>query len=540
MFGEQFYPTPEGIAAKMLVGIDYHQITTILEPSAGKGDLAGAVVIKHKEDDWRRDAKPDIDCIEIDPNLRHVLKGKKYRVVHDDFLNYATFKRYDLIVMNPPFAEGDKHLLKALEMQKQGGLVVCLLNAETLKNPYTNSRQKLVRLLDEYAATVTYLTHAFASAERKTDVEIALVRVDIPAISEKSTIIEGLREAYSRPAQKERQETGLIDADFLKAIVQRYTVEVHAGIRLLEEYRAYARVNTQSLREDKNPILKLEVDAFYDEDNYRDDTLENALVRRIRAKYWELLFKDPQFMGMFTTNIREEYLSRINELRDYEFSIFNICSVRMELDRRLVQSVEETILALFEELTHEHTWYPECKKNIHYFDGWATNKAYKINKKVIIPLRGYYNIWGNENRYAPDDYNVARRLGDIEKVLNYLDGGLTTEKDLSTTLTAAKEAEQTKDIVCKYFSVTFYKKGTCHITFMNTDLLAKFNLYGCQRKGWLPPCYGKKAYSDMTDDEQAVINVYEGKDAYAKVLARKDYYIATPTGLPALAEASGI
>lgn len=410
MFGEQFYPTPEAIAAKMLAGMDFDQIETILEPSAGKGDLADKAVAKLKDANWRRDIQADIDCIEIDENLRHILKGKGYRVVHDDFLTFQTFKRYDLIVMNPPFAEGDKHLLKALEMQKRGGRVVCLLNAETLKNPYTNSRQKLARLLDDYAATVTYLTGAFANAERQTDVEIALVRVNIPAASEKSTIIEGLREAYTHSTQEEGPEAGLANADFIKSTVQLYNMEVHAGIRLLEEWRAYSRVNTQSLRDDKDPIMKLEVSAFYDEDKCRHDTLENALVRRIRAKYWELLFKDPQFMGMFTTNIREEYLSRINELRDYEFSIFNICTVRLELDRRLIQSVEETILAMFEKLTYDHSWYPETKKNIHYFDGWATNKAYKINKKVIIPLNGYYNVWGNEYRYSPDDYKVVRKL----------------------------------------------------------------------------------------------------------------------------------
>ena len=35
--------------------------------------------------------------------------------------------------MNPPFSNGDKHLLKALKMQEKGGAIICLLNAETIR-----------------------------------------------------------------------------------------------------------------------------------------------------------------------------------------------------------------------------------------------------------------------------------------------------------------------------------------------------------------------------------------------------------------------
>lgn len=60
-----------------------------------------------------------IDCVEINKDLRNCLKGAGYRVVGDDFLTYSTMKQYDLIVMNPPFSNGDAHLLKALKMQQR-------------------------------------------------------------------------------------------------------------------------------------------------------------------------------------------------------------------------------------------------------------------------------------------------------------------------------------------------------------------------------------------------------------------------------------
>lgn len=93
-----FYPTPAHLARKMLDKVNFKEVTTVLEPSAGKGDLIE--IVKQKEGGFYG-YKFDIDAIEKDANLRHILNGKEYRTVHDDFLTYETFKQYDLIIMNP-------------------------------------------------------------------------------------------------------------------------------------------------------------------------------------------------------------------------------------------------------------------------------------------------------------------------------------------------------------------------------------------------------------------------------------------------------
>ena len=73
--------------------------------------------------------------------------------------------------------------------------------------------------------------------------------------------------------------------------------------------------------------------------------------------------------------------------------------------------------------------------------------------------------------------------------------------------------------------VTFYQKGTCHIEFTNLELLKKFNIFGSQRKGWLPPSYGKTAYKDMTTEEKEVVNEFEGEKEYNKVMCNTKYYL---------------
>lgn len=516
-----FYPTPKKLIDKMLSGIDFTKINTVLEPSAGKGDIVETVVNKFKYARYyNRNESYDIDCIEIDGNLQHILKGRGYRVVHDDFLTYNTFKKYDLIVMNPPFSEGDKHLLKALEMQESGGQIVCLLNSETLNNPYSNIRKDLLQRLEKYNAQIEYIRDAFIDAERKTDVEIALIKVNIPKVKHNSTILEQLKQEEQYKTKTEYNNTYIINADFIKGIVEQYNFEVRAGLKLIEEYNALKPLMLNSFKENniyKNEILELKLHT-----NDDSHSLENGYIRQVRVKYWEALFMSDQFMGLFTTNLRKKYIEKINELKDYDFSLYNIYTIRVQLSKEMIQGVEDTIMALFDEFSHKYSWWDETSNNIHYYNGWATNKAWKINKKVIIPLNAYDN-WSGKMKY---NCGVERKLADIEKVFNYLDGGITDNNiDLTQTLQEAEKQGETKKIKLKYFTVTFYKKGTCHIEFTNEELLHKFNVYGSQRKGWLPPSYGKKKYKDMTAEEKAVIDEFEGEKSYNKVIQNKDYYI---------------
>lgn len=57
------------------------------------------------------------------------------------------------------------------------------------------------------------------------------------------------------------------------------------------------------------------------------------------------------------------------------------------------------------------------------------------------------------------------------------------------------------------------------------ELLKKLNIFGSQRKGWLPPAYGKKSYEAMSRKEREVVDAFEGKDPYEKVMVQSSYYL---------------
>ena len=249
----------------------------------------------------------------------------------------------------------------------------------------------------------------------------------------------------------------------------------------------------------------------------------NGFVQQVRMKYWRALFADRRITGQMTSNLQQQFNSRVGELKDYEFSIYNIKQMQIAMSKELISGIEECIITLFDELSAQYSYY-DTSANIHYYNGWKTNKAWIINKKVIIPF--YSDVWCRWSKeYQPDNYQSLSKLADIEHALNYLDGGLTDGVDLGSELGYAKRTGQTKNIRLKYFDITFYKKGTCHIVFRDEELLKKLNIFGSQKKGWLPQDYGKKAYSEMSKEEKAVIDEFEGEAAYNRTVANKGYYL---------------
>lgn len=467
----------------------------------------------------------DIDCVEINENLKHILVGKGFKVVDRDFLNFDTEKRYDLIVMNPPFSNGDQHLLKAISIQKRfGGKIVCLLNAETIRNTYSNTRKELLKQLENYGATFEYINNAFSNAEYKTDVEIVIVRLDIakPA-ARTSFILDELSKADPVTLDAVPEYAQLVTNDYIRAAVIQYKTEISAGKRLIEEYNALRPMLSTTFNDKDGactPILRLECENEGSIYNYTSVEY-NYYVKKVRYKYWYELLHNAAFLENLTSNLKDQYYEKIRKLADYDFSLSNIYQIKIDTLKQMTKGVEDKILELFAKFTYNHS--TECEKNIHYFNGWKTNKAYIINKKVIVP---WMNTWDEILKKFQYGYDLAQFLNDIEKTLEFLNTEkLDITRDIRHWLNWYEEQQQTKEMHFNYFDITVYKKGTVHITFTNEELLKKLNIYGCQHKGWLPPSYGKHHYSEMTKEEQDIIDEFEGEEAYEKVLANKDSYL---------------
>lgn len=358
----------------------------------------------------------------------------------------------------------------------------------------------------------------FKEADRKTNVEVALVNIYKPKRLLSGNLLTGmLEDKYFKKEEKNIEFRTLTFYDQLKNLVARYNYEIEAGINLIREFRTISEF-TKS-----------------DDDNYSKISLikgtyssidleENDYIKMIRYKYWKKLYYKEELTKLLTNNIRQKYFSDLLNMENYDFNEFNIKQMLKNLSENMEISLKDDIIGLFDELSIKHHWNPETENNIHYYNGWCTNKSYYINKKVIIPLNCIDTSWNKRFRF---DYGLESKINDLHKIFVYLDTENINKEvaSISDILLEAEENQITKNIEFPYFTATFYKKGTCHIKFKDDDLLLKFNIYGSRMKNWLPPSYGRKKYKDMTQEEKDVIDSFQGENEYNKIVDNYEKYI---------------
>lgn len=213
-------------------------------------------------------------------------------------------------------------------------------------------------------------------------------------------------------------------------------------------------------------------------------------------------------------------------MAEYEFNEENILQLKMDLVKNLTANIDAAIMKVWENFTSRFSYRDEKSPNIHYYNGWKTNEAFKCNRKVIIPLYAF-SSWTQKLEL----YRVRDNLADIEKAMNYLDCGRTEDSDMANKLEVAQARGMTRNIDTKYFTVTVYKKGTAHLTFKDEELLKKFNLYCGRKKKWLPEDYGYKPYEALNAQEREVADSFEGVESYRETYANRQYFLTTSNPL---------
>lgn len=165
-----FFPTPKTIVEDMLDEADIQPGEKVLEPSAGKGNIADVI----------RETYPDntLDVVELNASLNELLSEKGYNVVGNNFLK--TSGKYDKIIMNPPFEKGQDidHIKHAYSLLNDGGRVVCIMSEGT----FYRSDKKAVAFR-EWLENVGGISEklpdgAFKNAERSTGVNTRMVIID--------------------------------------------------------------------------------------------------------------------------------------------------------------------------------------------------------------------------------------------------------------------------------------------------------------------------------------------------------------------------
>lgn len=516
-FNSTFYPTPPRLASIMVSKIKGFP-GYVLEPSAGKGALIDTINERHKYGGM------NIVAIEKDKDLRSILRGNKVEIIDNDFLTFAGHDKFDLIIGNPPFDNGDKHLMKALDIM-YNGQIIFLLNAETINNPHSQLRKELCKRLDDLNAEIEFHKAPFSTSEteRFTMVDVALVNVFI-----KNDITTDLFGDVKDEAQ-------LFDQD----IKEKYEVSTGNTIEeLVAEYNATMQIATETIfsyYKNYNKIGKY-IGLNYEPKEHscsaadltvKVQTTVNDTVKRVRRDFWERTIKIKDIASRLTQKKENEFHAELQKRRTLDFTESNVQQLIMNIINGYNDTMMDAVLEIFDKFTVKHAFHENLNNdNVHLFNGWKTNNAFMVKNKVVLPVHGGHYGTGpfiGWNDKWDLHYDAARMLNDIDKVMNFFDGVSTFDEivTMKQAITAAFAMEKSSSIQSSYFKVTCYKKGTIHLTFTNPDILRRFNVAACKGKNFIHQDYGKKTYSDLNTEEKVVVDSFEGEKIYNKNLGKK-------------------
>jgi len=453
MFNSEFYPTPREVIESLSLDV-LNKI--ILEPHAGSGNFL---------DYFKEQGAKQILCCEIDTRLSEIAKTKAQFLKHDFFeVVSEEISHVNMIVMNPPFSNADKHIYHAWDIAPEGCEIISLCNYETILKDYRYT--KLSKLISTYGNSFN-LGDCFTQAERKTGVEIGLVKLYKPKTSEDADYSD----FFLEEEVEEHQENGMMQYNEVRALVNRY-VGAMKTFDLLKEQQDYLHHNLKGLG-----ISGISFQLGY---NKTVNTKED-FSKLIQKKSWEYIFRKMNIEKYVTKGVMNDINKFVETQTKIPFTMRNIYKMFDIIigtrEHNFNKALEEAI-DNFTKHTHENRFAVE---------GWKTNTGYMLNKKFIADWM-FELKWGSKNRVSVRYSSNQDRFSDLTKVLCNLTGRNYSDiKRLDSFVSDLGGLETNVWYSWGFFEIKAFKKGTIHCKFQNEDDWHKLNYAYGKLKGFTLP-----------------------------------------------------
>ncbi len=473
IFEKDFYPTPEEVIAQMLVMSDVTN-KVILEPSAGSGNIVQYLQMSG--------AKEVIAC-EKNNKLRSIVE-KKCAVIADDFLTVTSdmISHVDMIVMNPPFSCEEDHVLHAYEIAPNGCEIISLCNSSMLdKAFYRNAKREKIKELIELYGDKERLGNVFSTAERKTDVDVSVIRLYKPKNND-----DEWQDYYFDATEDapEAQADGLITYDFVRDCVNRYV----GAVRMFDDVMdASKRINSLTSAIGAGDIR---FGATLTTGNTSTAITKDQYKKALQKKAWQWLFDKFKMDKYLTRKVREDINTFVERQVNVPFTMKNIYRMVEMIVGTHADRMQRVLIEAFDKICSFSA------ENSTAGEKWKTNSDYKINKRFIVPaICDYDTRFSSLSPYVSIRYNgYGEEMEDIIKALCYLTG-----KDYNEQIPLRQFCRDTKpewgqwiEMSNGFFRIRGYKKGTMHFEFLDEDIWHKFNYEVAKVKGWQLPKERKK------------------------------------------------
>ena len=167
-----FFPTPRALCAQMTQWAVIEPGALVLEPSAGKGNIAEAA--------QQRGAR--VVCVEWNYTLYNILKAKGFETHHADFMQWQPepAQLFDYVLMNPPFenAKDIDHTRRAFDFVKPGGALIAIISAGAFQNSTRKAREFQQWTDDNGGMYKPLPADTFSKSEHPTNVQTYILTIN--------------------------------------------------------------------------------------------------------------------------------------------------------------------------------------------------------------------------------------------------------------------------------------------------------------------------------------------------------------------------
>jgi hypothetical protein len=479
----QFYPTPPALAARAWAKFKNRHFSRILEPSAGEGDLVVAAPFWGQS--HRRIA---VDVIELDVSKHAGLREKGLNVVGVDFLDFEGCEIYSHVCLNPPFAAGSQHTLKVWDGLWEGE-IVAILNAETIRNPFSAERMRLVRLIQEHGS-VEFIQEAFMGqdVQREADVEIALVHLTKAAETREDWIgpIIALLAQDDCGADEHNYELPLelaLPATFVSSQVSRFRLAVKAmreSVKMQAVATHYAAGIGRTMAGYSDPSDKFNPVAP------TGAGIRKAMEERyvdLKDRAWASILRSTEALSKLSAKIQKQAESQFEDIKKLDFTESNVYGFLLGLVQSQPQMQDDMMCDVFDQITRFHT------DNTVFYKGWRSNDLHRTCGFRIKTTRFILPGHSTSGYETSMPWQTRQMLSDFDKVFAMLDGKAQAEFGLlEMTRQHFKELRHGQRVDSDYFSLRYYPQaGTLHFFARRKDLVDRLNRFVGRLRRWLPP-----------------------------------------------------
>jgi hypothetical protein len=387
--------------------------------------------------------------------------------------------------MNPPFAQGAQHVLKAWNILYDGE-IVAIINAETLRNPYSKERQLLLSLIKEFGS-FEYMKETFSGedAERKTDVEIALIH-----LTKKSNFSFDVQGDILDRLQRENADKEGIAKEFQQhneialtnTMVENAVIRFNAANIAMREAtfaEARARHYTNQIGSTLEKMYASSERSSCDLKWVQETLYERYMDLKNRA--WANILHSTEVTKRLSSKAHKRMESEFESIKQLEFTTSNIYGFLSGLSQSQGEIQIGMVCDVFDEITRYH------EDNTVYYLGWVSNTKHRTAGVRIKMSR--FILPRNENYGRSLSWEATQRLRDFDKVFAMLDGKQAPDVSLEDVFKQHFDAlRQGERISGSYFEVRYYPgRGTIHFFPKDKKLIDRLNRMVGAHRQWLPP-----------------------------------------------------